>query len=293
MELSGIVVSVGFGDLLSVTLPRNARHFSRIVVVTVPPDRDPETHAAVALSRKQNPACEILTYETDEFYRHGAVFNKGLALDSGFDVLGSLGGSLAASGHVERDCSRYAAGWIVVFDADTLFPASLSADLDRLNLNPHPDNLNPASGRLYTPRRRILANVAAWPEYVEPEHHNRWHSLPLKKEGEFPGYFQLFHSSDPVLHLLPWYPTDWTHAGGCDSFFQFKWPKQNKIRPPFEVLHLGECGENWCGRVGKKVDGTVPAEADERRRQLRDFITGRQIGSGKFDREKIKLQQPQ
>jgi hypothetical protein len=78
---------------------------------------------------------------------------------------------------------------------------------------------------------------------------------------EFAGYFQLFHASDPVLQRTPWHETDWTWAGGADSFFHQKWSESNKVRPPFEVLHLGPPFINWCGRVTPFADGTTPEKA--------------------------------
>jgi len=37
--VNGITVSVGYDDLLAITLPRNARHFERVVVVSSPDDK--------------------------------------------------------------------------------------------------------------------------------------------------------------------------------------------------------------------------------------------------------------
>ena len=49
-----------------------------------------------------------------------------------------------------------------------------------------------------------------------------------------------------------------------DSIFQRKWPRQNKIRPPFDVLHIGTAGSNWYGRASPYLDGNVHKKSAER-----------------------------
>lgn len=178
-------------------------------------------------------------YITDSFYAGGAVFNKWLALEYGLDFLG-------------RD------GWLCIMDADVLWPKVLP----EFRLEP---------GKLYTPFRRMFEDVtqpipeeADWAKY--PRH---------RQEKEFAGYSQIFHADDPALGVSPWHETNWRHAGGADSFFQAKWAPTNKVRPPFDVLHLGPAGQNWCGRATRYADGSEPTEADEKRRQLRDFVRSR------------------
>lgn len=92
-----ITVSVEYGDLLAITLPRNARHFEKVVVVTAA--HDEETLRVVASIPNAVP------YVTDAFYR-GGVFNKGWALSEGLEFLGD--------------------GWVTVMDADTLLHPGVS-----------------------------------------------------------------------------------------------------------------------------------------------------------------------
>jgi hypothetical protein len=121
--IRGLTVSVGYADMLRITLPRNMRHQVECVVISSPEDE--ETRAVV----DSVPGARLSV--TDAFTRYGARFNKGLAIEeAGFDVLG-------------RD------GWIAVWDADCLWPDSLP--LDRLR----PDALHGA-------RRRVLENPALW-----------------------------------------------------------------------------------------------------------------------------------
>ena len=64
-------ICVDFADILALTLPRNARHFKNILVVTSPDD-----HATADVVKSVKNAS---LFTTDAFYRDGAVFNKGLA----------------------------------------------------------------------------------------------------------------------------------------------------------------------------------------------------------------------
>jgi len=217
--MKGIVVSVEYGDLLAETLPHVP--FEKVLVVT---SHEDEETVKVA---KRNGA-EV--FQTNAFYRDGAMFNKGLALEEGFDVLG-------------RD------GWIVVFDADIIMPEKM----DLTGIKP---------SCLYSPRRRTCHNVSDWKRQED------WSQFPLVRDQEHAGYFQLFNASDPALMAKPWYGVEWRHAGGCDSEFNQKWPIQHKHWLPFEVLHLGPDGQNWCGRATKRLDGTMPKDAHNRKMQL-------------------------
>lgn len=233
MQVNAVTVCVDFADLLAVTLPRNARLFGKVLVVSS--HWDTATKAIVAGVKNAE------LYTTNAFYRSGAVFNKGAAIEEAFDVLGR-------------------SGWVCVMDADTLLPAGLEL----------PGAAVP--GNLYTPRRRMLYDVTKWVEFADSD---SWIELPRHAEEEFAGYFQLFHASDPVLVERPWYGVKWRHAGGCDSEFQQKWPRSRKVRPPFEVLHLGEDGKNWCGRATPTTRGEMHPDAAARAEQLAKFIDGR------------------
>jgi len=191
-------------------------------------------------------------YQTDAFYAGGARFNKWKALEEGLDVLG-------------RE------GWICIMDADVLWPRCVSLDLEE--------------GHLYTPLRRM----AKAPSEGLPDE-STWANYPLHRQQlEWAGYTQIFHGSDRRLGNPPWHQTNWRHAGGADSFFQLKWPDRRKLRPSFEVLHLGESGKNWCGRATSYLDGSHPPNASEKIQEVRQFIRGRRKVRGvrKFDDERL------
>ena len=242
--MKSIVVCVEFDDLLAITLPRNARRFERVLVVTSLTDEATQ-HVVSGV-----PNGEV--YATDAFYRQGAAFNKGLALEEGFDVLG-------------RE------GWLLVWDADIVMP-------DRMDL------ANVEIGSLYSPRRRMCRNVA---EYQGQTDWTRW---PIQGDLEHAGYFQLFHADDPALRDRPWYGIDWRHAGGCDSDFQAKWPAHRRLRLPFEVLHLGVEHVNWHGRCQPRLDGSLPPDAQARREAQQQMYRERRRHG--FRREKIRSPVP-
>lgn len=219
--IKAITVCVGYDDFLRLTIPRILTHVDKLLVVTAA--HDTRTHELVA--QYENAECFI----TDAFYREGASFNKGWAMEEGFDVLG-------------RD------GWILILDADILLPETLP-----------PWDLQ--VGNIYTPPRRIMSDVDGLIETptVDPQ------TLPLRHESGNFGYFQLFHATDPTIAQLPWYETTWVHAGGADSVFEKRWSRDHKMRLPFEVIHLGDPDQNWFGRVRPRLDnGAVDAEAAER-----------------------------
>lgn len=212
-DIRGVVVSVNYGDLLAITLPRIMPHLSECVVVTTHAD---EQTKAVARSIQGTRISE-----TDAFTRHGARFNKGLALEeAGFDVLGRR-------------------GWILVWDADCIFPEYLP--VEELEV-----------GNLYSAPRRIVDDYPAWAR-GESECLYKLH-----QEVGFPGYFHLFNAEDSHLQPAPWYDVTYSHAGGGDGFFQSRWPKGKKIHLPCEVFHLGPVDTNWFGRASARLDGVAP-----------------------------------
>lgn len=231
--IRGLVVCVDYVDLLEVVLPRALAHLAEVLVITSPVDTATQTFC----KRFQN----VRTHVTGAFYHHGAVFNKGAAVEEGFDVLG-------------RE------GWILVFDADIVMPRML----------PIPPDIEP--GKLYSCHRRILNDPAHWDENLI------WKELPRRVESEFAGYFQLFHAADPVLVTRPWYATDWIHAGGCDSVFQRLWHESDKVRIPFDVLHLGPVDQNWFGRASAYRHGGLPTNAEKNAEQMSAMFAARSRG---------------
>jgi len=221
IPVKGIVVSVEYDDLLAITLPRNARHLTEIVVVTSPADaRTQEVVRSVPSAR-----CFI----TDAFTRNGESFNKGAALEEAFDDLG-------------RD------GWIVIWDADILFPNSMPfVDLDERYL--------------YGAPRRLLER---------PPLPRTWANLRLSHETGYPGYFQLFHG--PSAKFRPWYGLKSDHAGEGDHQFQENWPESDKRKLDVELLHIGPRDTNWFGRTSPRTDGLEIPDQVNRKTKMIGFL---------------------
>lgn len=170
---------------------------------------------------------------TESFYDDGADFNKWKGLN------------------VALNTRKHLSGWFAVLDADVVWPAAATADQSFLRI-----------GRLYTPQRRMCLSIQEIPAESE------WSRYRLVSE-EFAGFTQIFHSSDP--RCRGFYEENWRHAGGADTFFQQRWPDALKIRPPFNVLHLGEDGKNWCGRTTPYRDGGIPVAAEDRHARMESY----------------------
>lgn len=251
--MRAILVSVDYTDLLSLTLPYNRHHFEEVLVVTSIMDRRNVRPVA-----DQNKA-DI--YVTDSFYHDGARFNKWKALEEGLDYFGRQ-------------------GLLCIMDADVLWPKTIPVD-DSYFLK----------GKLYSPLRRMAPMPSASvPESTPFPPESDWWIYPIHRNtSEWAGYSQIFHADDPVLGKTPWHEINWTHAGGADSFFQQKWKLINRIRPPFEILHLGDAGANWFGRATRYIDGTQPENAELRRKEMKESIRrrGQSNPDHRYDHEKL------
>lgn len=253
--MRAIITSVDFGDILSITLPYNRHHFTDVFVVTTPQDH---------LTMKAANDCGAHILTTELFHAGGAPFAKYAALEWGLDQMG-----------------RH--GWLCLMDADTMWPRRVPCD----EVDGAVPSWYPEAGNLYTPKRRI------WPDVTKPvPSESEWRRLRYHHyHAEWSGYTQIFYAKDRHLGPSPWHETDWAHAAGGDSFFQMKWPPQNKLRPPFEVLCLGpDNAQNWCGRSMPYTDGTLPEGAAERQAEVMRMLKARQGKQGpeRFADERIK-----
>lgn len=183
--------------------------------------------------------CHIVT--TELFYAGGAAFNKYAALEYALDQAGRQ-------------------GWLCLLDADILFPKVLPQSAW-------------VCGNIYSPKRRMQPNIAA-PILPEWEWAGFAYGEP-KNNHLFAGYTQIFHAEDPVLSGRPWHKTHYDNASDGDTDFSRKWAKNKKIRPAFDVLHLGLDTTNWCGRAAPYKDGTVHQDAVERVRGVQEFLQQR------------------
>lgn len=225
--------------------------FCDLLKITLPYNKHhfDEVHVVTALHdmetqhymRTQHPEAGL--YVTPAFYDDGADFNKWKALEQALDHYGRF-------------------GWMCFMDVDILWPKEIPEFRQDKNA-------------LYTPRRRMMDPIKL---PVPPE--SEWTKYPVHPQSrEWAGYTQVFHAECPYLGKAPWHQINWRHAGGADSFFQAKWPRQAKVRPPFEVLHLGPSGVNWTGRATANVEtGMIPVDATEKRQRLLNYIRSRRAG---------------
>lgn len=249
--MKGVVVCVEYTDLLRLVLVRNMRFLSSCAVITSPQDTETQSFCA----KIQN----VSVFVTDAFYRHGAKFNKGLAIEEYWNS-------------TERD------GWICAWDADILFPDTFNDCIDERHLK---------IGTLYGPRRRMMLDPENWtPQYD-------WSQLPIRQDRSFPGYCHVFHGQDPHIAKLPWYDVTFAHAGGGDGYFEQRWPRECKVRIPCHVLHLGPPDNNWFGRVSPRIDGVPVNGAKERHETMETFLHwkgwNRPETVEKFDHERVEV----
>lgn len=257
--MRAITCCVDFSDVASMTLRYNAHHFESMMVVTSIGD----SKTRELCNTLRDEGLPIDTYVTDAFFSRKAFFNKWAALEDALDYMGR-------------------SGWLCIMDIDVLWPKVVLEGFTVKELEDHYFYM----GYIYTPRRRMCRTI---PSEVPAE--DTWQTYPLhRQEVEWAGYSQIFRADDSVLGPPPWHDINYTSAGTADSFFQAKWTKERKIRPSFEVLHLGEAGANWCGRTTAYADGTLPEGAALRAKNLRDMLNARRgkVGDARFDHERLK-----
>jgi hypothetical protein len=211
--IRGVTVAVGefYARTLEICLPRNMRHMAECVVVTTPQEERVKAVAA------RVPGVRV--FETDAFTRHindgRPAFNKGLALEEAFSFMG-----------------RH--GWILIWDADILFPDDLPVG-------------DPPKDVLHGCRRRMLEDVSKWNPDLD------WRTCPHNRDGGPIGFFQLFHA-DALIGKEPWYDVTFRHAGGGDArFIEHFHPAKRRVMG-FDVLHFGPKDHHWWGLDPVAID---------------------------------------
>jgi hypothetical protein len=197
MKISALTVCVNYADLLAKSLDVWVPELDRLVVVSTLNDEDTRQLCL------RYPSIEL--FQTDAFYRNGAVFNKALAIVEAVESLEWL--------QPDR--------WQLFFDADIIPPGFWRMMFE---------DANPQPGFLYGAKRIHESGE------------------PINDRSEIPGYFQLFHSSDPRVQAKPILDTSWKHAGGADSYFHQRWDMAHKVWLPMQLVHQGDTSANWCGR---------------------------------------------
>jgi len=211
ITLQAVVPCVNMPGELQCTLPNYCYIFDQVYVVTTPAD---EKTKAICNSLQAYYG-NVVTVETDAFYRKNAKFNRGLALNEGF-------------ARIE------APQWICCLDVDTLVsPEMRNVDLAAL-----------IKTDIYRPRGRKMwrdyPNVSftgldfdrTWPALFD------WEELEeIPNDPVMPyGWFQLFSSEYFDGGLVGAYPS-WPTAAESDTMFHRKFRTANHL--PLDCIHLG------------------------------------------------------
>lgn len=229
-KIAGLVVCVGetYAQTLEATLPRWLRTLDSVCVVTSPDDE-------ATLQVLDDYACDKLTvYKTDAFYRHGAAFNKALAMSEAV-----YAGAVDAS------------GWLLTFDADVLPPLEWRNDL-------------------CLDRRKVYGTERiAIDSYTNFFDQKVIAGDRLTNKGNVPiGAFMLFWGKAPQANQSPMFPIHWPTAGAYDTEFVLRWDEPLRELLPFTVSHYGPHGENWAG-TGKTMDDFLKHWLDLQHTELR------------------------
>lgn len=221
MIIHGLTVCVGYADFFAAGIARWRAGLASLIVVTTTDDT--QTGALAA-----RHGARLVT--TDLFYRDGATFNKGRAME-----------------HARRQMPWE--DWILFFDSDVVPPSNWKAQLEASGMRP---------GSLYG-GYRFDAPADAVDDRGQPR---------CAYDVPGVGYFQLFHVSDQVVQVSgdePLIDTHWTHAGNYDNRFMDRWREAKQpIQPiPFRLAHVGE-RENWHGRGNRAAFLAMRAERKRR-----------------------------
>ena len=224
--LEAVTTCVGFDDVLDVTLGLNHGQVDQFIVVTSHEDR-----ATQAVARKHSATLVV----TDLFKKNGRNFNKGAAINAGFDHFQYFGWRL----HLDVDIVLPDNFRRVLFNHSALDPACLYG-ADRMDVMGMGELAAVRNGK--TPQH-------AWGYGVNPVHSRSIGTRYVDNlRGYCPiGFFQLWNAK---AHKS--YPYSLGTAAHDDVMFAAQWPEaQRRIVPGVLCHHLVSskpyCGQNWDG----------------------------------------------
>ena len=228
-RIEAVTTCVGFDDILDVTLGLNHGQVDHYIVVTTHDDR-----ATQRVAKKHSATLVV----SDLFFKNGRSFNKGAAINAGFDYFQYHGWRL----HLDSDIVLPSNFRRVLFNHTHLDAASLYG-ADRVDVIGREE-----LGRVFTGMDKL------------PQHHfgsgiSPSHSRPIgtrfvdRTRGYCPiGYFQLWNAQEHKD-----YPYSLGTAAHDDVMFAQQWPRANRhLLPSIVVYHLVArapyYGENWDGK---------------------------------------------
>lgn len=256
-KIYGVVVCVGYGDILALTLPYLATQLDSLVVVT---------SSADFMTKRVCEFNYVLCLETDSFYDDGANFNKANGINLGLSHLTEL----AENNGVNEDEL-----WFLHLDADILVPPRSLHIVRTKPLNPFAiygvDRVMLYNGENGTGIIDFLANPRSpypfnglggagniTPFYKDAHIGARILRLagnePLETFGYIPiGFWQLWQPSYSGVYD---YPANHGEADRTDCLHALKF-RSRELIPEITVIHLDTqvsstqavMGVNWSGRV--------------------------------------------
>lgn len=229
MHLDYITACVNTLDYLEVSYKHNKNEFDRFTIVTSEKDKD---------TQKFCVDNGLICFVTEAFYRQGATFDRGFALNYAFHWLTR---------------QTPAIDWMIHADCDVFVPKDWRNKLPNLDKE-----------FFYGSRRVLLNTHADYLDFVNEKKQESNFEIPL---GIGYGFFQMFNWNSKVIQNVPegrlWYPAS-PRGDVCESDWMFrnKWGEHgnhnyeiclgNLAELPFRVYHIGEHGQNHQGRVSPK-----------------------------------------
>ncbi len=222
LRLEVVTVCVGFDDMLDVTLGLNMAQVDHMIVVTSHEDK--RTHKVI----NKHGATMV---QTDLFKKHGRNFNKGAAINAGFNWFNFF-------------------GWRMHLDADIALPDNFRRVLfNRTHLDPE---CIYGADRMDIVGLKSLSKLRASPQHLYGSHVRieapLAHRFIDPLNGYVPiGFFQLWHASS---HRR--YPHSLGTAAHDDTMFSSQWKERHRRHLPTVVCHHilaapSVQGENWDG----------------------------------------------
>ncbi len=231
-DITCVITCVNYSDFLKITLPENKKFIKNILILTTKNDKK-----TIQICKEQNVnylATDIFYQKTPETmwkkfinticcYRcvcksqyqfkclknTKTVFQKSKATNAG----------IRASSNSD---------WILLLDADII----VSEKLGKINT----EILD--KDTLYGVPRIVYKTQYDWIN-KKNAYFDFW---------KFMGFFQLFNIRSKNFNKNYYgYNEEYNYANEGDYYFAKKWTKQKLL--DFYVIHLGETGENWQGRV--------------------------------------------
>jgi hypothetical protein len=226
LRLEAVITSVGFDDLLDLTLTRNHPHLDTAIVVTTHDDRKTQ-----AVAHKHGAIC----VQTDLFGKNGRVFNKGAAINAGMDRFQFHGWRM----HLDADIALPDNFRRVIFNHTHLDPDCLYG-ADRINVVGK-SNIQAATNGAPQYQHRCLVEAGSGGDIGARYVCSLRGYCPL-------GFFQMWNS-----RAQKDYPYSLGTAAHDDVMFAAQWSEQHRRHLPSVIVYQlcatePTWGENWEGR---------------------------------------------